>query len=126
MDFSKYILTAHSVYSESSPLRTTLILTSGLIVGGWLYFPSGPAAKLHVKVLRGLHQIYPSSAGENISLDDCVVPINVNLDLSEIPRSLDILTWNDSTSEDHALTICFFLDPYAPPRKTLLQRLTGK
>lgn len=116
MDFSKYISTAHSTYSESSPLITDLLITKGRIKGGWLYFPSGPAGTLHLKVLRAGHQILPATPEEDLALNDIVVPLFINQDINDVPLSLQLYTWNTSTTLAHALTICFFLDPWEPPR----------
>jgi hypothetical protein len=117
MDYAVYISTAHSTYTEASPKVTTVKLTKGLITGGFIYFPSGPAANLHLKVRRGVHQIIPANPGENYALDDCIVPLFPNIEIEEPPFNLDILTWNDSTSHDHALTISLFIDDMAEPGK---------
>jgi len=122
MDFAKYISTAHSTYTEATPLITDLLITKGRLKGGWLYFPSGPAGLLHVKVLRGGHQVLPATPEEDIALDDCMVPLFLDLDVAYPPLLLQIYTWNLSTSAAHALTICFFLDPYKPPRDPWYRR----
>jgi len=44
-------------------------------------------------------------------MHDCVVPFHLEIDLLEAPFYVDIITWNESTTYAHALTVCFFLDP---------------
>lgn len=109
MDFLKYISTDKK-YSESDPLITHLKLTRGRLTGGFLFFPSGPAGVLHFIARIGVHQILPFNTGQNYSLDDCVIHFSLGIDLDEPPYYVDCVTWNDSTSYPHALTVCFFLD----------------
>jgi len=110
MDFVKYISTPKNT-TKSDPLITTLKLTKGRLTGGFLFFPSGPAGVLHFYARRGVHQILPFNTDENLRLDDCVVPFTLGIDLVEPPFCVDCVTWNDSALYDHALTICFSLEP---------------
>lgn len=119
MDYAVNISTAHSTYTEASPKVTTIKLTKGLITGGFIYFPSGSAATLHVKLRRGVHQIIPANPGQNFALDNCVVPLFPNIEIDEPPFNIDILTWNDSTTYAHALTVSLFVDDMAEPGKKL-------
>jgi len=125
MDYAWKIDTPHSKYDEAAPMLTTLQLTGGRLVRGFLYFPSGPAGLLHLVVLRGLNQIIPAEKGSNYALDDCVVPLLPDLDLDQPPYTLDALTWNESTEHNHTLTLSLSLDPWSDPRerRTWLQRL---
>lgn len=110
MDFCKYISTPAGT-TEAAPLVTRLELTHGRLVGGFIYFPAGPAGVLHLQVKIGIHQILPFNTGESIRLDDCVFPFSLGIDLSEPPFYVDVVTWNDSLSYAHALTILFNLEP---------------
>jgi len=49
----------------------------------------------------------------------------MDLEFFAAPFTLDIRTWNTSTTTNHTCTICFFLDTYAAPRgiKGWLSRL---
>lgn len=118
MDFLKYISTPKNT-PESSPLVSTLKLTSGLLSGGFVYFPTGPAGLLHFQARRGVHQIIPFNTGENYRLNACIVPFHLKIDLLEPPYCIDCVTWNASTEYDHALTVCFFLDPRGEGRYNL-------
>lgn len=124
----KYISTAHSTYTEDAPLKTTCKLTKGLLSGGFIYFPSGPAGVLHLAIYRGAHQIIPANPSEDYALDDCVIPLFPNIEIDQPPFDIDILTWNLSTTYAHALTIALFLDDLAEPGKkqSWLSKLLGK
>ena len=114
MDFSKYISTPAG-QTEANPLVTRLKLTKGRLVGGFLYFPPGPSGMLHFVARIGLHQILPFNTGENLRLNDAVFPFLIGIDLSQPPYLLDLITWNDSTLYDHALTVSFSFDPALAP-----------
>jgi len=128
MDYLRRITTEHSVYTEAKPKRTIMPMTKGRIVGGWIYFPSGPAGTLHIAVLRGIHQLCPIDPGNNYALDDCVVALFINLEINQPPLNLEVLTWNDSTTYNHTLTFCVFLDPFSDPRvrRTWIDRMLRK
>lgn len=96
---------------EADPLTTIIKLTRGRLIGGALYFPSGPAGKLHFIALIGIHQIIPFNTGQNVRLDDCVFPLSLGIDLLEPPFELICETWNDSTLYDHALTLVLNIEP---------------
>lgn len=111
MDILQYISTPKNT-TEASPLITTIKLTRGRLTGGSLFFPSGPAGKLHFIARVGVHQIIPFNASQNVRLDDCVLPLSLGIDLLEPPFELDCETWNDSTQYPHVLTLVLHLDPF--------------
>jgi len=110
MDILQYISTPKNTL-EADPLTTIVKLTHGRLTGGALYFPSGPAGKLHFIARFGVHQIIPFNTGQNLRLDDCVVPLSLGFNLLEPPFDLDCVTWNDSTLYDHALTLILNIEP---------------
>jgi hypothetical protein len=110
MDIVQYISTPIGK-TEADPLSTTIKLTKGRLTGGALYFPSGPAGKLHFIALLGIHQIIPFNTGQNLRLDDCVFPLSLGIDLLEPPFELICKTWNDSTLYDHVLTLVLNIEP---------------
>jgi hypothetical protein len=110
MDILQYISTPKNTL-EAAPLTTTIKLTRGRLTGGSIYFPSGPAGKLHFRARIGEHQIIPFNTGQNIRLDDCTLPLSIGIDLLEPPYELLCETWNDSTQYDHVLTLVLHLEP---------------
>ena len=118
MDFLAYISTPKNTM-VSEPKITQLHLTKGRLVGGFLFYPSGPAGTLHFLARIGLHQILPFNQGESFRLDDCVVPFSLGIHLLEPPFVVDLVTWNDSNNHAHVLSVCFFLDPPSAKKFTL-------
>lgn len=126
MDFTQYISTPVGK-TEADPLITTIKLSRGRLIGGFVFFPSGPAGKLHFLARIGIHQIIPFNTGQNLALDDCVVPLSFGIDLLEPPYEVDIVTWNESTQYAHVLTVCFSLDPRREKKydlKSLVEELS--
>lgn len=124
MDFSANISTPTTA-TQAAPKKTRLPLTKGRITGGTLFFPPGPAGTLHLIAKIGKHQIIPFNTGQNYALDNTTLDLNIDIDISEPPFILDVITWNDSTSYAHALTLTLFMDPWKPLRKkkNLAQKL---
>jgi len=97
--------------SAADPKITVVKLTRGRLVGGFLYFPSGPAGTLHFLIRVGVHQLLPFNVGQSFAVDDCVIPIHCGIDLFEPPFEINLVTWNTSTLYTHTLTVGLFLDP---------------
>ena len=114
MDYQVYISTPKET-PESAALKTELHLTKGRVLGGWIYFPYGPAGVLHFQLFRGDEQIAPSNRGASYNLDDAVIPLSLDFELEEPPYLLFAKTWNTSTSYAHALNLALFL---REPEKT--------
>lgn len=118
MDFIKYISTPKNT-EQAAPQITNVQLTRGKITGGWINFPSGPAGKLHFLAKIGSHQIAPFNTGENYALDDATVNFSIDVNILEPPYLVNCLTWNESTTYDHVLTVCFFVEPMARKKATV-------
>lgn len=115
MDYIAYISTPTTA-TEAAPKTTAIRLTAGRLTGGFLYFPRGPSGYLHFIAKIGSHQIAPFNVSQSYRLNGCVVPLHLDIDFFEPPFEIDCLTWNDSDTYDHVLTVGFFLDPWAKPR----------
>ena len=110
MDFIKYISTPLDT-AETNAQITTIKLTRGRLTGGFLFFPSGPAGKLHFQARIGVHQLIPFNSDESYHMDDCMIPFHLGIDLIIPPYEINCITWNTSGDYAHALTVGFFLTP---------------
>ena len=124
MDYALYISTPANT-TEADPKITSLRLSKGRLSGGFLYFPRGPSGVLHFIARIGVHQIVPFNVGHSYRLNQALIPLDLNIDFFQPPYIIDCVTWNDSTTHSHALTVGFFLDPYKKPRirKGIVQSL---
>ena len=125
MDFVYKIDTPANT-SIDDPKITIAKLTRGRLVGGFLYFPSGPAGTLHFLARTGVHVLLPFNVGQSYALDDCVIPIHFGIDLPEPPYQVDLITWNTSTLYSHTLTVGLFLDPKKEQGWKIFEALKGK
>jgi len=125
VDYLVTITTEHSTYTRSAPKRTVLKMSRGRITSGWIYFPSGPAGLLNLILLRASYQIAPVDPQQAYRLDDAIATLSPNFDLHQPPYQVTALTWNDSTTYDHTLTLSLTLDPFfgRPPKRSFLSSL---
>ena len=110
MDILQHIITPKNT-PESEPLTTIIKLTRGRLTSGSICFPPGPAGKLHFIARIGVHQIIPFNTGQNISLDNSILPLCPGIDLNEPPFELTCETWNESMVYNHALSLVLQLEP---------------
>ena len=115
MDYVSYIETPANT-TEADPLKTRLYLSKGRLTGGFLYFPRGPSGYLHFVAKVGTHQIIPYNIEQSYRLNGCVIPLYLNIDFFEPPYIIDCITWNDSATLAHALTVGIYLDPWQKRR----------
>jgi hypothetical protein len=91
--------------SYTSPVKTILEVTKGLI---WLIeveYPSGCCGLLKLQIFHQSYQLFPATPlealrGDNVTLryDDCYV-------VSSQPFELSIITWNEDTIYDHTVQV---------------------
>jgi len=117
VNYAVKIDTPHSTFTEGSPKPTQLQLTKGILTDGVIYFPKGPAGTLHLVVKRALQQLLPANKDKNYALNDCVIPFSLNYPLDQPPYTLEIFTWNDSTTQPHTLTFSINLEPWPETTK---------
>jgi hypothetical protein len=108
VDYQVYISTPMNT-PLSAPVKTPLELTRGIIRGGWIYFPSGPAGKLHCQIWRADTQIAPANRGASFNLDNVLAPLHLDQALLEPPFEVYVRTWNTSSSSAYGLSLCLFL-----------------
>jgi len=86
---------------KSSPQKTTLRVTKGLVYQFELEFPPGPVGLLGVAVFDGNYQVWPSSRGEWFASDAYTISFP-DLYLKEAePFQFDIYTYNEDDTYAH-------------------------
>lgn len=104
MIYQTTITTPITLYA-TSPLRTVLKVSKGLVYKIEVDFPPGPQSLLKVRIFDGGHQMWPSSPDEYFQTDDyCIAFDDTFLKLAE-PFQFDILTWNEDDTYDHSVTV---------------------
>lgn len=102
---------------ESTKRRTRLYLAKGIITKVAIQFPTGCAELAHCTINRGLHQVWPTNPDGNYAADGYVIEFEENYELLTHPYSLDFITWNESTTYSHNLTVWLTI----LPKKSIMQ-----
>ncbi len=105
--------------SKGNQQKTVLKIARGIIHQLEVIFPSGPGGLLHVKINRGLHQVWPSNSDEAFASDNESLSFREHLELLTEPYKLEVYTWNEDDTYPHSVIIRLAI----LPRKFILRRL---
>ncbi len=98
---------------SSAPVLLLARLTLGTIHRVEVMFPPGPLGLLHVRIFRGLTQLWPSNAPGDLAADDVTIAWAEDYEITDEPTTLRIYAWNDDDFFSHTATIRFALIPQA-------------
>jgi hypothetical protein len=87
--------------TEAAPLETVLDLDPGIIHQLEISFPPGPAGHLHIAILIGLSQIWPSNPEGDFAWDNINIATREWVPVETPPVRLTLVTWNDDDLYDH-------------------------
>lgn len=104
---------------EGDPAELSVRLTKSIIVKVRVGFPDGCADLVHVVIIRGSHQVWPTNDDGNYAWNDYVYEIEASYVLDDYPLILKVVAWNDDTANAHVVTVGFNLLPLEP---TILSR----
>lgn len=105
--------------SEENQVKTILPLARGVVHQVDFRFPPGPQALLHVRLKRGLHQVWPSNSEEAFASDNERISFREHFELFDLPYQLELYSWNDDESYPHLIIVRIGI----LPRKIILRRL---
>lgn len=91
--------------TEADPLKTQLQLCQGVIHQVDIVFPPGCAGLAHLKILKGVHQAFPTLPATHFAGDDDILSYREHLELSHEPYILDAITWNEDDTYSHTITV---------------------
>lgn len=89
---------------ETAPSRETVRLTHGIIHRLEIEFPAGCAGLAHCKILRGLHQVWPTNPDGDFASDDHAIAFDTDYPLTDLPTDLILVGWNVDDTFPHTLT----------------------
>jgi hypothetical protein len=90
---------------ETSPLRTKLPVTKGLVYKFHLYMPHGAMGYHHIQVFDGAFQLWPTSPGRNFWGDGIEVDWDDIYYKTVEPWEFVVYSWNDDEVYDHRVLI---------------------
>lgn len=103
-------ITTPAATAKSSPQRTELVLTTGVIDQVQIAFPPGPSGLLHVLIQVGSSTLWPRNEGEGFAWDDFTIDFRPLYELRN-PPVLEAVTWNEDDFYEHLVTIRINLIP---------------
>ena len=90
---------------RTSPKKTPLHVTKGLVYKVEFYFPSGSAGLMGVAVFDGLFQVWPSTLDQFFTGDGVVFGFD-DVYLKEVePYQFDVHTYNEDDTYGHSVTV---------------------
>ena len=103
--FYTYKLTATAAGSSSSYQDLDLDLSAGVIHQVDFMFPDDSEKDLHVKVLRGGHQLWPTNVLGYLQGDNMIVSFREFMELSSARNNLTLRAWNTHATDDKDIII---------------------
>jgi hypothetical protein len=100
--------------AKSDPAELRVRLTVGLIVKVRVGFPDGCADLVHVAIVRGGHQVWPSNPDGDYAWNDYVYEIEASYVLDDQPLTMKIQAWNEDTANAHQVMVGFNMLPLEP------------
>jgi hypothetical protein len=89
----------------SSPQKTILRVTNGLVYKIEIDFPPGPSGLLYVSIYDGLYQVWPSTTGAWFHGDAVVISFDDTYAKTSAPFEFTVLTYNLDDTYDHTIQI---------------------
>jgi hypothetical protein len=119
--FYEFTLTIPANTPATAPVYDVVQLSPGTVSRVEIQFPRGCVGLVHVKVLRALHQVWPTNPDGNISSENANLSWSDDYDLSEPPYELTLVGYNLDDTFPHTITFRFQLTaagaaaPLLPP-----------
>lgn len=106
-----YEITVPANTPVTAPVDTDCQLTKGVITRVSFRPRQFHAGLCHVKVLRGLYQVWPTDPDGDLHGDAFPIEWDEYYELDDEPLTLRIRAWNDDDTYPHTFDISFALQP---------------
>jgi len=118
--FYDFVLTVPANTAVADPAEKRMKLTAGIIHRVEIDYPIGTRALVHVKVLRGGHQLFPTNPSGDIATDGHVVAWDEHEELSPGDTELVAYGWSTANTYSYDIAIRLGILP-----KAVIYPLTG-
>ena len=105
--FYSYDVTIPANTAESSPASQRCFLTVGKVTRLIVSFPPGCAGLVHVRILAGTHQVWPSNPDGSFRADGYAFEVTEDYSLEVARPELVVQAWNDDDTYSHTVTVAF-------------------
>jgi hypothetical protein len=109
--FYSFAIPIPSQTPEDDPIVTVCPLYPATINRVSIVFPPGCAALAHIRILRGIHQLWPTNEEGSFASDGETIDFTEDYLLDSAPYELRILAWNEDDSYDHTPVVRFGVLP---------------
>lgn len=107
---------------ETAKLKTILALTAGKITRVHIEFPAGHCGLTHLRLNRGLNQVWPTNPEAAFSSSNETIPWAESYLLDQPPLQFEAYTWNEDDTYDHTITVRIELEAL-PVTKSLVEEV---
>ncbi|KKL15111.1 hypothetical protein LCGC14_2508870 [marine sediment metagenome] len=91
--------------ANSSPKKTVIHVTKGLVYKVEFYFPSGSAGLMGIAVFDGLYQVWPSSVGEFFIGENHIISFDDMFLKESAPYEFQCYTYNTDDTYAHGVSV---------------------
>ena len=121
--FYDYTFAIPANTAEANPERFDCKLTHGVIHKVEVGFPAGCAGLAHLKILQGLHQVWPTNPEGSFNTDNFTISFNEYYELTEPPYILTLSGYNEDDTYPHTIEVRFAILParILLPEETFIQ-----
>ena len=99
--FYRFGVTAPANTPKGAPVERLVRLTAGIVERVEITFPAGCVGLVGVRILRGGHQVWPTSPGEWFVSDDYTIAFSEQYPILDEPLELRIQAYNEDTVYPH-------------------------
>lgn len=109
--FFEFNITVPANTPQSAPMQQTFPIVKGTINLAAVFIPPGSNGLAHLKVLWGLHQLFPSNQDGDFSASGTQLAWPEEINVDEDPAQLTLVAWNVDDTYDHTIHFSVALAP---------------
>ncbi len=104
-----------------------MALTAGTVTRVLIDFPAGQIGLTHLRIRRGLYQVWPSNPEANFSSSNDTIDWNDEYDLTDAPFQFEAYAWNLDDTYSHTITVHFAVEPATQEQSVIdqIKQLVG-
>lgn len=106
-----FAITTPASTAKASPLRTELVLHTGVVDQVQVAFPPGPVGLLHVLIQLGGSTLWPPNEDEGFAWNDFTIVFRPFYELRN-PPILEVVSWNEDDFYDHLVSVRINIIPH--------------
>lgn len=106
---------------EPSTATQILPVTAGNVNRVLIDFPAGQIGLTHLRIRRGLYQVWPANPEADFSTSNATIDWNEDYDVLTPPYEFEAYAWNLDDTYTHTITVHISIEPAAQSLSLLEQ-----